>query len=157
MQTEITKKSTVQETKDFLRQNYEKGCTCPSCGQFVKLYKRKLNSSMARALIILFNLSKTQEWIHSREITKNVNITGDFAKMAYWKLIEEKKKEGGEDKRTSGIWKITERGRQFVRGQIRIPAYVFIYNAKLQGFSDDTATIRDCLGKKFSYSELMNS
>ena len=42
-----------EDTKRFLRANYEKGCRCPACDQHVKLYKRALSSGMARALILI--------------------------------------------------------------------------------------------------------
>ena len=44
---------TVKEAKTFLRKNFDQGIDCPCCGQFVKKYKRKLNSSMAYALILI--------------------------------------------------------------------------------------------------------
>jgi hypothetical protein len=44
---------TITEAKDFLNENYKDGCICPCCNQTVKLYKRKLNSGMARVLRII--------------------------------------------------------------------------------------------------------
>ena len=147
--------NTIIEAKRHLRENFNTGTNCPCCGQFVKLYKRKLGSSQSRSLILLYSLNQKSEWIHSREITKKINITGDFAKLVYWNLILEKPK-SKEDKRSSGFWKLTQRGKDFVLGNIKIPSHVFIYNASLQGFSNEQIFIHSALGKKFSYNELMN-
>ena len=147
--------NTLIEAKRHLRENFNTGTDCPCCGQFVKLYKRKLGSSQSRSLILLYSLNQKSEWIHSREITKKINITGDFAKLVYWNLILEKPK-SKEDKRSSGFWKLTQRGKDFVLGNIKIPSHVFIYNASLQGFSNEQIFIHSALGKKFSYNELMN-
>lgn len=147
--------NTIIEAKRHLRENFNTGTDCPCCGQFVKLYKRKLGSSQSRSLILLYSLNQKSEWIHSREITKKINITGDFAKLVYWNLILEKPK-SKEDKRSSGFWKLTQRGKDFVLGNIKIPSHVFIYNASLQGFSNEQIFIHSALGKKFSYNELMN-
>ena len=86
---------TLEEAKQYLRDNYEKGTNCLCCGQRVQRYKRKLNSSMARMLIRLNILSRNAEWVHLRDIIKGISDTGggDFSKLSYWGLIQEKKNE----------------------------------------------------------------
>ena len=66
--------------KEFLRANYEKGCDCPTCGQFVKLYKRKLNSGMAKTLIILeqyfgFEPINVKSFLREQSLTNNHDWT----------------------------------------------------------------------------------
>lgn len=147
---------TLQEAKQYLRDNWHKGVNCKCCGQFVKLYKRKFGSLQAQALIMMYQLHQESEWVHVREIIEKLNIHGDFSKMAYWKLIEEKENTSS-DKKNSGYWKITEIGKQFVLNSIEIPSHVFVYNAKLQGYSETKTNIVKSLGEKFSYKELMNN
>ena len=43
----ITPQSTLQEVRENIRENFNKGCKCHACGQLVKLYKIKFNSNMA--------------------------------------------------------------------------------------------------------------
>ena len=43
----------------------------------------------------------------------------------------------------------------FVSGKMSVKSHVHIYNNIVMGFSDTTITIREALGKKFDYQELM--
>ena len=110
---------TIQEAKDFLKANYEKGVECPCCKQHVQLYKRKFNSTMARMLIRLFVLSKEKNiaFHHVKDIARGISDTGtnDFSKLVYWGLIQEQGKEAGDKAHhTSGYWRITDKGRDFI-------------------------------------------
>ena len=151
-------KSLLSEVKDFLRSNYNKpdGCLCPACGQNVKLYKRKLGKIQCEALILLNEANKEMEWVHVRTIIIKRNIHGDFAKMLYWGFIEKKVNEDSK-KKDSGIWKITEKGKKFLRGEITVPTHAFIYNGDLKGFSEHHTDIDTALGSDFDYGELMSS
>ena len=156
---------TLQEAKEYLRENFTEGTGCPCCGQFVKLYKRKISSTASRMLIKLnsFGVGENDGYHHVGELAKGICPTGsgDFSKLSYWRLVEEKENIDG-DKRNSGIWRITPRGVLFVENKLKIPSHVYIFNRKKmfsvgnRGFSEKTISIVDTLGKKFSYKELMN-
>jgi len=147
---------TIKQAKEYLRENFEKGVECPCCGQHVKLYKRKLNSTMARCLIKMTRLQNGYN--HVRDIVKGISDTGtnDFSKLKYWGLIEEMDN-NNDNKKTSGYWKLTKKGYLFAKNEIKLPKYAKIYNTKLVGFSKEYTTILDSLGEKFSYLELMNN
>jgi len=154
---------TIEEAKDYLRNNYKKGCTCPACGQFVKLYKRKLNSSMARSLILLYRKSKSNpdvEYYHIYNDLLGVDFGiggSELSKLKYWGMVDELEKDPDNTKsRTSGYWKITEKGKRFVKGELTVQKYVLLYNGELRGFEGDQINIRNSLGNKFDYIELMN-
>ena len=59
---------TIKEAKEHLRNNFEEGIDCPCCGQFVKLYKRKLNSGMAATLIRIVKFNGSSE-VHVKDFT----------------------------------------------------------------------------------------
>lgn len=143
---------TIKEGKSYLRQNFKNGISCPCCGQFVKQYKRKLNSVMARGLIKLVNLERG--FHHVGKILINTTGSGDFSKLKYWGLIEEKEN-FDKTKKASGFWKITEKGVRFAKGEIYLPKYVNIYNTNFLGFSKDKTDIVESLGNKFNYNELI--
>ena len=149
---------TIKEGKAFLRSNFKKGSSCPCCGQFVKLYSRKLNNSQVRGLINLYNLDlkATNEFFHVRTITSDVNLTGDFAKLVYWKMIEEKSNEDS-TKKNSGYWKITELGRRFLRNEIKVPSHILLFDSKFQGYGEKSTDVKQALGEKFNYEELMKT
>ncbi len=133
-----------------------KGCSCPVCGQFVKVYARTITSTMARQLIYIWHL-KRREWFHVREVVMGGSGVGDFPKLEHWGLIVPQSHEKGEEgKRTSGLWRITEQGELFVAGHTTLPKYVFLYNADKRGQSvDEFIDIRDALGTRFDYNDLM--
>lgn len=144
---------TIDEAKQVLRDNWTEGIDCPCCGQLVKKYPRKLTSSMAKALISLYNQSSGWgESVHIKKI-KNVN-GGEFAQLKRWGLITD---EANEDttKRRSGLWSITSKGVQFIKGEISVPMYCDTYNGKTLGFSKETTTIQQALGNRFDYAEMM--
>lgn len=147
---------TLVDAKKHLRDNWEKGTECPCCGQMVKLYKRRLNSAAALYLIDLLKKSggKAGVAVHITEIGKASTSGGSFAQLAHWDLIKPIHNTDT-SKRTSGQWCITAKGVDFVRGTITVPAYTFQFDGKCLGSSDERISIKQALGVKFDYSDLM--
>lgn len=152
---------TLKEAKKYLRDNFEKGVDCPCCGQFVKKYNRKITSSMAYGLLLLSKLSPEKKWIHVDEIVKISAIShkaiADFPKFKYWGLIIASDEQREDGSKRNGMWMITDKGRDFVNGVVKIPSRVLIYNSKFIGFDGDDVTIQEILGEKFNYRELMDA
>lgn len=148
---------TLVEAKAWLEGKLDDGVACPCCGQFAKLYRRKLNSSMARALILFFKTYGWEEqWVHVPTETGLSRLGGDWAKLALWGLIEERGDERDDGGKHSGWWRITHLGVRFVRNQMRIPRFVFLYDGAVMRFDPlTTVNIRDALGDHFDYRELM--
>ena len=147
----------IKEAKSYLRENFEEGATCPCCGQFVKLYKRKLNSGMASTLIRIYR-DNQQAWTHVKNFLRENKYQNshDWTRLKDWGLLEEQ--ENTETtKKTSGTWRITDRGVKFIMGQIAVPSHIFIYNNSLQGYSNTEINIYKALGKHFNYTQLMNN
>ena len=150
--------NTLGEGKKFLRENWENGTNCPCCTQRVQLYKHKLNSTMTRSLIALYWLDrhKPNEWHHVSEFEKwrGGYGGGQFAKVKHWGFAIDQDNDDPA-KRTSGQWKITQKGRDFVEGQITVPAKVRLFDSKFYGHEGNHINIKESLGSKFDYSELM--
>ena len=137
----------------YIEENLVEGVICPCCEQLAKQYSRKFTASMAVGLISLYNQAKTTySPIHIKKI-KLVN-GGEFAQMKRWQLIGEAKNDVT-TKRTSGMWYITQKGIDFVNGRLQVPMYCDTYNGKTLGFSREMTTIKQALGNKFDYAELM--
>ena len=155
MMMEEVKQSALEVARAELMEQLDEGVTCPCCGQFAKRYKRKLNSSMAAALCWM--------WGHSRDKWINVPETApawilkarEYPKLAWWGLIEERPKEGNQKGRTSGVWRVTEKGADFARGCTDVSMYAFVYNGEVQDFTETTTHIRRALTDRFDYDELM--
>lgn len=147
---------TIKEAKEFLRLNADEGCICPCCGQRVKFYKIKLSSGKAIHLIKMYHLTKNGNYVHALSALEA--NSGEYALLRHWGLIEESKEAPTEDVKSNGLWRITEKGKRFVVGDIRVPKRVILFDNRFLGYQDekDLVGIRDALGMKFSYFELMN-
>lgn len=148
-QADIRPFSAVQQE---FQMKLDEGAHCPCCHQFAKTYRRKIHSSMARDLIGLYLLPSGYHYVRGLQ---RFSSGGDFAKLAYWELIEEATEPVTRGGKTSGMWRTTERGRLFARGAISVPKLVILYNQRVLGFCKEQATIQDALGDRFSFSALM--
>jgi len=125
------------------------------------MYNYKFHSSLAQCLIGLVGVFEAkQNWVHVKDIPVSggnaAQRGGHLAKAIHWSLIEGRPNDDSA-KRTSGYWQPTQKGRDFAHGRISIPKYVYLYNNTAHGFSMEITTIREALGNKFNYSELINS
>ena len=134
-----------------------KGADCPVCGQFVRVYKRAINASMAAQLVRAYKKFGDYYGFHIKDILEGDGGGADFAKLRYWNIIKELKNDDPK-KKNSGRWIITDFGRKFVMGYRQIPKYALIYNGRFLDFDgDEIITIQDALGNRFNYQTLMSA
>jgi hypothetical protein len=165
-----TPETTLEESRAWLRENLDNGAECPCCRQLAKVYRRHLNSSMAYALILIaryFERADASEWLHVPSYLNTVGldpaiaaaIRGDWAKLVHWDLLEPRDAERGDGSTRVGEYRITALGRSFVHGRARVPSHVYIYNGRKLRREEvpDQIDVRQALGKKFDYSEIMSS
>jgi len=142
--------------------------SCPCCGQLAKLYPRVLGASMAQGLILLyheFNAMKTPGPLHITETFQRLGRAhgvpasamggGDVAKLRYWQLLKRVMGQRDDGSNRVGLYTMTDLGRKFVLGKVKVPSHAYVYNTVLVGWSDTVVDIQQALGKKFSYRELM--
>lgn len=150
----------VKEAKKYLRDNWDKGVNCPCCGQRVHKRKETLSAGKVFWLIHLYRLNRQSPYVHARDVLdqcKDTMASVDYSKLKWWGLIEQKPKdaEDDEDKRTSGLYRITDMGKLFVENKVTVNKALFVFNSIIAGRTTEMVGIRDALGTKFSYSELM--
>lgn len=146
---------TIEEAKKYLRENFEEGAECPCCGQFVKSYKRSISGAMAYGLLLVYKeQGESDSWVDTTTLFQQ-RMFADFAKLRFWKLIEKLDGERADGSRRIGLWRLTEEGKLFVKEQIRVPKYAVVYNNKWLDYEGEPVSIRNCLGKKFDYAEIM--
>jgi len=157
---------TIDEAQEWLAEHFESGETCPCCDQFVKLYKRKLDAGMARALIITHNeniANPDTVWFPVNDLLKKRKIStgaSTISMLKHWGLLYPKSdappKEGA---KSAGLYCITELGTLFALDQVSVKKHIYIYNKTLfspEEASKEFITIREALGDKYDYSEMMN-
>ena len=150
----ISDETPLGEVKDWLAENMDGGVACPACTQMVKLYRRKITSPMARGLIKQYRVAG-REYAHSASVAREE--THEFSQLAWWGLVEEhdgRRDDGGR----AGWWRISDLGESFVRGEVAVPKYVYVYNKQVHLRDPRRKVyIRDALGTKFDYAELMGA
>lgn len=135
-----------------MRDRYGPGVHCPVCDQFAKVYRRRLNASMVRALLDIYRAGGTTTYVHTPTVL--AGRRGEEARLSYWGLIDEmpdRRTDGGK----RGYWRVTRRGEMFLKGAISVPAYALVYNSELLKLDGDPTTVKDALGTKFSLADVM--
>lgn len=147
------------EVRDELRAELMAGeaVCCPACTQLAKIYKRTIHATMARVLILMHRHGGDAEgWIQVPTLLTEHKIRlGDESKLACWDLIERFEGVREDGSKNVGIWRVTDKGRAFVRAEIVLPKYAHLYDGRVLGHSGDFVSIGDCLGDRFDYAELM--
>jgi hypothetical protein len=131
------------------------GTRCPCCGQLAKVYRRKINSSMAADLIAMYR-AFGREWGYLPDLRKRSSLKGnrEESKLRYWGLVEEtddRREDGGH----AGWWRVTELGELFVTRRATVSKYVRVYDAEALSFDGPNVDITSALGSEFRYDELM--
>jgi len=150
----------LQIAKDKVQDNLAEGSKCECCGQTAKLYRRRITGSMAVCLLAVHR--KSHDYIHVAKYLRTVpqlkNIAlggGDFAKLRFWGLIEEKPGDRDDGCKHNGFFRITDTGISFVTGQLKIQSHILVYNNVLKSFDGDLINFTEAFGNKFNYDELM--
>jgi hypothetical protein len=77
-----------QYTLSQLRQMAEEGAKkCKCCGGNIRVYKRKLNSGMAR-LLCWFVANRMGDWTHINKIPAEIDRGHEIGRLSYWGLVE---------------------------------------------------------------------
>lgn len=143
--------------KSFDFPNPDVGYKCPCCGQLCKRYYRKMNANMAMTMIVLyrkkrFGFVRVEEFLRVHGYPRS----GDFPYLVHYGMLEKMVGERADGSKKNGFYKLTDKGRQFVLGQITVPKTFIFYNGKFEGFEGDEIDIKQALGKAFDYRELMD-
>jgi hypothetical protein len=158
---------TIETAREFVRIRLDEGVQCPCCGQHAQRYYRTLNSGMARWLIVLGKLTALKdEWASTAQVIQHAARLQSFGSslgsgespslLPCWGLIESQPNDDPK-KKASGLWRPTERGRAFAAGMITVPKTAVVYNNKLERLEGVMITIKEALGSKFSYEDLMKA
>lgn len=156
--------NTLLEAITQLRLDWHKtiakgGDCCPVCDRWGKVYKRPINENMAFSVawLAFTNDKNVSGWTDvPRHAPRKIIRSNQLPTMRWWGLVE--RNDTGAEKRDvkhMGMWRVTEKGAQFARGEIKVPKYVYTYNEEVIMFSEDDQIFIHQAGGQFSYSETM--
>lgn len=158
----------LSEARAWLHARLDDGAQCPCCDQHAQRYYRTINSSVARWLLALVTLSPetSGNWVSTKDVIQHAASRKGFGSslgsgeapslLPFWELIECRPSDDPA-KKHSGVWRPTKRGYDFAHGRMTVPHTAVIYNNVLDRLEGDQIGIRQALGKKFSYDELMGA
>lgn len=131
---------------------------CPVCDRPAQVYRRRLTKALVKDLIAFALISgRTDRWMEGGWVNiKEVNVRGgDYAKLEHWGLIErrEVKDKKNSDKEGVGKWRVTEKGNQFLEGQIKVPASYYEYKNTVLEWSEKKENVYSFL-PDFKYAEI---
>jgi hypothetical protein len=161
-QLEFFGRDTLSEERERILRDRGEGTHCKACGQFAKVYKRPIFSTMVICLFQLYHAAarKAGTWVHVNDVARRAPeamVGGSLAKLGYWGLIEQKPVE--EDQkiagRTTGLWCVTGKGVDFIEARATVPRHCYTFNSTILEYSDEQIDIRTCLGTNFDYEKLM--
>lgn len=145
--------NTLSDAQKWLADRVGSGARCPCCNQYAKVYRRQINSGMARSLIAMYLHGPQGQWVHLP--TQVGARSREEGKLRYWGLVEEQVEVQRQDGGRAGYWRLTDAGRAWVTGQITVPKFVAVYNNTVLRSYGDPINVSDALGSKFNYTELM--
>ena len=138
------------------KEMWEGGCRCPCCNRIVRVYRYRLNETMVDALAWLAAKTENDGWVDVPKFGKRRTVrSNQLGTLANWGVVEQKHNTDSR-KRCSGIWRATEKGRQFLRREISLSSHVLVLNVghEFQGFDGDPVWVDDLL-PNFDYAEFM--
>lgn len=133
------------------------GLVCPVCNRYAKMYRRKLNKTMAKGLIWLYRFREKNgphEYVSFAKMPNELLRSNQLSTNRWWGLIERLPNDDPKTKH-SGMWRLTPKGANFVNGYIKVPSHVWHYNSIALKHDGDMISIDDALGEDFHYGEMM--
>ena len=151
--------STLDAAITPLNANLDDGVPCPVCRGYARRYRRKFNASMARSLCWLVRVSGSKrQWVDVPNVAPSWLVrTNQLPTVRWWDLIERRPNDDDPRVKHSGFWRPTQDGINVVLNNYTIPSTVVTYKGDVQGYEGERITIRNALGVRFNYAEIMGT
>ena len=146
------------------KQSKQEKCYCPTCQTKMNRYKYTFDKSFLTTLIAILKLSRDNlqsigvdgayyEQIHHkvRDMLGVNNKNTRFRVMSYsnWGLIERVEVpdyvfvnvDGRTEKRKTGFWRVTHKGKLFLMDKRKIPEKIFVFNDNVYDVSKEQISL----------------
>ncbi len=110
---------------------------CPHCGGITIDYKLPFWKNWSWMAVKIYRSRHDQ--FHPRELDLKFSQRANLHKLRYWGLIEP-----GD---APGFWRMTDKGRAFVEGRVKIPSFVITRRNQVIDVSPDEHYIQEIIGK----------
>lgn len=160
--------------RELFEKASKEAVACPCCSRLVRIYRRKFNRGMALALVYIYKEHLAQysgpkvaremneedrNWIHVDRLLvlkkAPTGVRGDYHKLRHFGLLEHALEKRADGSNRNGYWRITQNGVLFVEDALKVATFAIFYNQELLALDGANIGIREALGKKFNYEELM--
>lgn len=166
-QKALTREQVLAELRGELRKGVytREGMLCPCCKRLAKVYKRRINAGMVRALLDMVRATPKLPVERNGFVKVGMDgevktAGGDYSKLQWWGLIEplpgENYREDGSTR--IGFWKVTQAGHLFVRGEASVRKYVYEFDGARVRDPEDADTSLAVIGEvveNYDYEEMM--
>ena len=127
---------------------------CEHCGHVKKTWKKSIISTAVAALVRLVMVygGKPVHLDKFNVVQKDRNVS----QLVFWGLVVPAINDDT-GKRASGMWSPTQAGINFVNRKTVIQKYIITIENEFVGFDGEWIGVREALGKRFDYSELMKN
>jgi len=129
----LCRELTVQVVESMVSRANVGQSRCSVCDSPLEAYKRPINKGNVRALLKIRDAGGGPLHINDMGVAG-----GDFTKLKHWGLIRLSVSLG-----VSLGWSLTEKGKEFLRGEISAWKSVWLFKGEVIGFDPITTTVRD--------------
>jgi hypothetical protein len=117
--------------------------------------KRRVNETMAKALMWMYKHHHLS-WVNMPTVAPRWAIRNrEYTRLNYWGLVELQPNVDDPSKRTTGVWRVTSHGEQWLQGSVRIAQAVLVFDDQVIDQMPETIAVADCFGVHFDYAALM--
>ena len=111
---------------------------CPVCDRKIKAWVRDVDYRLVAVLRALYDAES--EGLTGLEPDPLIKMTsgGDYAKPRFWGLMKKK----------GNYWVITDKGVDFLEGNLQIWDHIYTFNKKIIAHSDKLVGVDECKKKK---------
>lgn len=120
---------------------------CPTCGHKLAEYKHSLSKILLRGMYKLSQIGGGPASV-SEDLQLTKSEYTNFAKLAYWDLIEKSESQRGEK---GGWWVITDTGWRFLRNEIKLPQSVRVFMKEVVRTEGPMTSIMDITQGRWYY------
>lgn len=150
--TNPTPDTALREVIDWLFDHARAGTSCPACTRRVKIDAYRIEKGWIDVLAQVD--ADPDEWVH---LQKYRTASRKEAMLRHWGLLEREEGHHRDDGNPrTGYYRITDRGRRFLRGQLQVPRRILTgLGVTRYEHADDLIDVHEAYGHRFHYDEFM--